>query len=229
MNFRSAMCPNCECNLKLESDSTTTFCARCGIQLQAQDAFVYYDLKNGDGVDIDKIGSYSLLFKCGREFLEQKKHDLADACFVNMLKSEPDDYQIWKLRALSWESRVVNDYRKAFYEYKRGGTQADRGRTETGRGGIEKSGSDFLRGGVLTENKEFLDKYREYCNNAVRCCPADMAEELADEFNDRIRSHFDIAYRAYKRDRRNSTAYALLAAGSFFALAAVALKSCGTT
>ena len=84
MMFRSAMCPNCDSNIKLDADCDVIFCAVCGIKLQARDAFVYYDLKTGGATDIENIGSYSLLLKCGTEFLEQGKHDLAEACFMNI-------------------------------------------------------------------------------------------------------------------------------------------------
>ena len=198
--FRSAMCPNCENNLKIDSESESIFCAICGIQMEARDAFVYYDLKTGDEAAINEINSYKLLLKCGAGFLEEGKHALADACFANILKNAPDDYQIWKLRAQAWESRIVNEFRKPFYEYSR-------------------------KGG-LVENKEYLETYREYCGNAVRNSPGEMAGGLAEEFNDRIRSHFDLAYRAYKHDKRRSATLAALAAASLFLLAALALNSC---
>jgi len=168
--------------------------------MDARDAFVYYDLKTGGESEIREIGSHKLLLKCGTDFFEQGKYDLAEACFANILTNAPDDYRIWKLRAFNWESRVVNDFKKSFYEY-------------TPRGG-------------LTEKKEYMDKYREFCDSAVRYCPGDMADGLAEEFNDRIRNHFDFAYRAYKLDRRRSAAFAAFSAASLFALAAVALRSC---
>jgi len=200
MVFRSAMCPNCDSNLKLDSESESIFCAACGIQIQARDAFVYYELKTGGEAAINEIGSYKILLKCGADFLEDGKYDLADACFANILKNAPDDYQIWKLRAHAWESRIVNEYRKSFYEYRR-------------------------KGG-LVENKEYLETYREYCDNAVRNSPGDTAGDLAEEFNDRIRSHFNIAFKAYKLDKRRSATLAALAAASLFLLAALALNSC---
>ena len=198
--FRSAMCPNCDSLMKIDSESEEVFCSGCGIQLRAQDAFVYHDLKTGGETDISKVTNYSLLLKCGTGFLEQKKHDLADACFANILKNNPDDYQVWKLRALAWESRVVNEYKKSFYEYSR-------------NGGIK-------------ENKRLIGKYREYCEQAVRHCPGEDSGALAEEFNDHIRAHFNIAHRAYKLEKRKSTTYAALAALSLFALAALALGTC---
>ena len=200
MMFRSAMCPNCDSLIKLDSESDNIYCANCGIQLQAQDAFMYYELKTGGETDIEAAGGYQILMKCGTDFLEQKKHDQADACFANILKNAPDDYQAWKLRALAWESRVVNEYKKSFYEFSR------------------KNG--------LVESKEYLAKYKEYCDNAVRCCPGDIADELAGEFNDHIRSHFDIAYRAYRREKRKSAAFTALMAASAFCLVALALNAC---
>ena len=201
MMFRSAMCPNCDSLIKLDSDSETIFCANCGIQLQAEDAFVYYELKTNGSVDaIGKVDSYKLLAKCGAEYLAQQKHDLAEACFSNILKNAPDDYQIWKLRALAWESRVVNEYHKSFYE--------------------------FSRTGGFVENKDYINKFREYCENAVRYCPTDLAEELAGEFNEHIRGHFNIAHRAYKLEKRRSAIYTALMSVSFLALAALALNSC---
>ena len=198
--FRSAMCPNCDNLVKIDSESETIFCAHCGIQQKAQDAFVYYELKTGGKADIGAIDSYSILLKCGAEFLEQKKHDQADACFTNILKNSPDDYRIWKLKALAWESRVVNDYKKSFYE--------------------------FSRKGGLTENKKYLEKYREFCDNAVRHCPGDISGDLAEEFNDHIRGHFSIAYRAYKNEKRKSAIFTALVTVSMFSLAALALNSC---
>ena len=200
MMFRSAMCPNCDSLIKLDSESENIFCANCGIQLQAQDAFMYYELKTGGEMDLDATGSYNILLKCGTDFLEQKKHDQADACFANILKNAPEDYQVWKLRALAWESRVVNEYNRSFYTYS------------------SKDG--------LAENKEYLAKYREYCENAVRYCPGDIADEFADEFNEHIRSHFSIAYRAYKRDKRRSAMFTVLTGGAIFSLAALALNAC---
>ena len=200
MMFRSGMCPNCDSLIKIDSESENIFCASCGIQLQAQDAFVYYDLKTSGEADINLVGSYKVLLKCGTDFLEQKKHDQAEACFAGILKNAPDDYQVWKLRALTWESRVVNEYNKSFYEF------------------------DNKKG--LVENKEYLDRYREYCDNAVRHCPSGMADELAEEFNDHIRGHFNIAHRAYKHEKRRSTAFAALAAAAMFGLAALALNAC---
>ncbi|MCL2059115.1 MAG: hypothetical protein FWH01_08690 [Oscillospiraceae bacterium] len=200
MMFRSAMCPNCDSFIKLDSESESIYCAKCGIQMQAQDAFVYYELKTGGKPDIGAIGSYSILLKCGTGFLEQQKHDLADACFANILKNAPDDYQIWKLRALTWESQVVNEYKKSFYEFSR------------------KNG--------LVENKEYIEKYREYCDNAVRHSPGEISDELAEEFNDHIRGHFNIAYRAYKLEKRRSTTFTALTAASMLALVALALNAC---
>ena len=194
------MCPNCDNLIKLDSDIENIFCPVCGIQMQARDAFTYYDLKTGGEKEINAAGSYNVLMKCGTDFLEQKKHDQADACFAGVLKSTPDDYQAWKLRALAWESRVVNEYNKSFYDYNR-------------------------KGG-LSENKEYLDKYREYCDNAVRCSPGEISDELAGEFNDHIKSHFNIAYRAYKRDKRRSTMFTALTGGVLFGLAALALNAC---
>jgi len=194
------MCPNCDANIKIDADSQTAFCAKCGIQLQSQDAFVYYELKKGGEPDVGNIGSYKLLIKCGTEFLEQGKHDLADACFANILKNAPDDYQVWKLRALTLESRVVNEHHASFYEYN--------------------------KDGGLKENKAYIDKYRELCGNAVRHCPAESAEALAEEFNDRIRAHFNIAYRAYKQERRRTLKFVVLASSALLLLSALALNSC---
>ena len=200
MMFRSAMCPNCDSMIKLDSESESIFCAICGIQMQAQDAFVYYDLKTNGKPDINAVDSYKILIKCGTEYLEQKKHDLADACFANILKTSPDDYQVWKLRALTLESRVVNEKNKSFYE--------------------------FNRNGGLVENKGYLAKYKEYCNNAVRHCPGEEADDLAEEFNDHIRSHFNIAYRAYKAEKRKSRTFAVLALATMLSLATLALNAC---
>jgi len=194
------MCPNCESQLKVDSDSETVFCANCGIQLQARDAFVYYDLKSGGNVDIDGIGSYSLLLKCGAGFFERGEYDKSDACFENMLKLAPDDYQVWKLRAKTWEAKVVNELKNSFYTYsKKGG---------------------------LKENKEYLTRYKELCDNAVRHSPSGTADELAEEFNDRIREHFELAHRAYRNDRRKSASFSALAAAALITLIAVALHSC---
>ena len=198
--FRSAMCPNCDGLMKLDSESENVFCAGCGIQLQAQDAFVYFDLKTGGEADISKVTNVGLLMKCGKDFLEQKKHDLADACFSNILKKFPEDYQVWKLSAFSWESRIINEYRELFYEY-------------------DKVGG-------LKEKKAYLSKYRELCGNAVRHCPGELAGGLAEEFNDHIRSHFNIAHKAYIKEKRKANKYALLAALSFVAVAALMLSYC---
>ena len=198
--FRSAMCPNCDAKLKLDSDSETIFCSNCGIQLQAEDAFVYYELKTGNAAAIDSVTSSSILLKSGRDFLGQGKHDLADACFEGVLKNAPSDYQVWKLRAIAWESRVVNEYHKSFYRYSK-----------------EKG---------VVENKEYIEKYRGFCDNAIHNCPSDIASELAEEFNDRIRAHFDLAYRAYKADKRKSSTYVLLTAATAFVVIAITLRSC---
>ena len=193
------MCPNCDSTIKLDSESESIFCVNCGIQMQAQDAFVYYDLKTSNKPDIDAVSSQKILLKCGTEFLEKQKHDLADACFANILKNSPDDYQVWKLRALTWESRIVNEVHKSFYEFNR------------------KSG--------ITENKEYLAKYKEYCDNAVRHCPGEEAGALAEEFNDHIRSHFNIAYRVYKSEKRRSATFAILTLSTLLALAALAFNA----
>ena len=194
------MCPNCDNFIKLDSESESFYCAHCGIQLDSRDAFVYYDLKTGGEPDMDGIDSFKLLMRCSAGYLEQKKYEQADSCYEKILKLAPDDYRIWKLRALAWESRVINEYHKSFYEF----------RKENG----------------VVENKEYLAKFRELCGNAVRHCPGDMAGELAEEFNERVRGHFDIAYRAYKLEKRRTTAYTLLAGATLFALAAMALNAC---
>ena len=200
MQFQSAQCPNCDSLMKIDSESENVFCAACGIQLPARDAFVYFQLKNGGETDIENVANASLLLKCGVDFLDQKKHDLADACFANVLNQNPDDYQAWKLRAAAWESRVVNEFRESFYEYS--------------------------RTGGLKENKDYVGKYREFCDNAVRCCPADMAGDLADEFNDHIRGHFNVAHQAYRTEKRKSAMFKVLAVLSMFSLAALAIGSC---
>jgi len=194
------MCPNCDSVLKIDSESESTYCAKCGIQMQAEDAFVYYELKTGGEADINEIDSYRILLKCGTDFFDRQEYDRADACFANIIKAAPDNYQIWKLRATTWEAKVINQLQKSFYRYDR------------------KIG--------LIENKEYLDKYKEYCENAVRCSPGELAGELASEFNEHIRGHFNIAYRAYKNDKRRNTAYTILTASALFAVAAIALNAC---
>ena len=198
MIFRSAMCPNCDSLIKIDSESGTIFCANCGIQLQAEDAFVYYELKtNGSEELINGLESYNLLAKLGTDYLSQKKYGLAEACFANILKNHPDDYQIWKLRALNWESQAVNEFHKPFYEY------------------------DKKRG--LVENKEYVAKFREYSEKAVQYCPGGMEGELAEELNDHVRGHFNIAHRAYAREKRKVAPRAALTGAALFALAALIL------
>jgi tetratricopeptide (TPR) repeat protein len=187
--------------MKLDSAKPTVFCANCGTQMQAEDAFVYYDLKTKGSADISGVESYKMLARFGTAFLEQKKHDLADSCFAKILAQAPDDYQVWRLRALTWESRVVNEFSKAFYAFD-------------------------AKKAVLVENKEYLATYKEYCDNAVRYCPSELAAELAEEFNGHIRDHFSIAFRAYKKERRRNTLTAAAAVSTLLALAALALRAC---
>jgi len=200
MVFRSAMCPNCDSIIKLDSESGSIFCANCGIRLNAEDAFVYYELKTGGEPDVGKIDGYKLLMSCAANCLEQKKFKLADDCLEKLLRISPDDYQIWKMRAMTWESRVIDEFKKSFYEYSR------------------KNG--------FKENREYIDRYREYCDNAVRNSPANVSRALADEFNERIRSHFKIAHKAYKKEKHKSFIYALIVTISAVGLAALALNSC---
>ena len=202
MMFRSGMCPNCDTVLKLDSTSEIVFCTRCGSQLNAEDAFVLFDLKEANGAaDLNKLENYNMLIKSGKMFLQQKKHDLADACFRKILEMSPDDYSVWKLRALMWESKVVNEFNKSFYTYNREKKQ-------------------------LIENKEYLDVYKEYCDNAVKYCPTDMSEQLAEEYNDRIRDHFDIALKAYKKEKYSTMRIQMIAVLIFLILTAMILQAC---
>jgi tetratricopeptide (TPR) repeat protein len=202
MMFRAAMCLSCDNIMKVDSTSETIYCTRCGSQFDAEDAFVFYELKTKGETDVSRLDGYNMLLRCGMVFLEQKKHDMADACFQKILDKHPDDCQAWKLRALAWESKIVNEFRKTFYTY-------DYGRRE------------------LVENKEYLDKYKEYCQNAVRCSPADMSAGLAEEFNDRIRGHFGLAMKALKKERRRMAAVLSSATLILFVLVTMAFRSCG--
>ncbi|MDR1439792.1 MAG: hypothetical protein LBJ10_07235 [Clostridiales bacterium] len=188
--------------MKVDSTSQTIFCTRCGSQFDAQDAFVFYELKTKGETDLSKLEGYNMLLRCGMAFLEQKKHDMADSCFAKLLDKHPDDCQAWKLRAMAWESKVVNELRKTFYTY-------DYGKKE------------------LIENKEYLDKYKEFCQNAVKCSPADMSGELAEEFNDRIRGHFSLAHRALKKERRRAALILSSATLLLMVLVTIAFRSCG--
>jgi hypothetical protein len=187
--------------MKLESKSATIFCVNCGTQMQAEDAFVFYELKTGSVTDVEDVESIKVLRRCAMDSLKGKKYELADSCFAKILKSMPDDYQIWRLRALAVESEVVNGMGKAFYEYN-----------------PKKSG--------LVENGGYLKKYKEYCANAVKHCPRDESEALAEEFNDHIREHFSIAHRIYKRERRRAILYKVFVGAALLILSALALHAC---
>ena len=203
MMFRSAMCPSCDNLMKLDSDAESVFCSHCGSRMSAEDAFVYYDLKNSGGAEPDRIEGYDMLYTCGKSFLEQKKHDSADSCFVKMLDIKPDDYTIWRLRAMNWESKVVFELKSLFYRY-------DTDRKE------------------LIENKDYLSTYKEYCDNAVRFSPSELAETLAEEFNDRIREHFSVALKAFNKEKRSRMLVQVAVIAAVFLVVVMMFQMCGT-
>ncbi|MCL2146742.1 MAG: hypothetical protein FWH52_02940 [Synergistaceae bacterium] len=186
--------------MKVDSSSKTIFCTRCGSQLESEDAFVYFDLKHADKFDLDAVNSYELLLACGKSLLADQRYDQADLCFQKAADQKPDSYYIWKLRAFVWESKVVNEHKGSFYSYDRKSKE-------------------------LVENKEYIDRYKELCQTAVRHCPSDSSDELAEEFNDRIREHFAIAVRAYKEERNRQRYMAIVIALIIFCLIAFGLRS----
>ena len=177
MLFRSAMCPNCDCIMKVDSASKTIFCTRCGSQFTADDAFMFHDLRHADKIDLDDANNYKVLVSSGKSLLEEGRYDQAERCFQKAVEQMPDDYYIWKLRAFTLESKLVNELRQSFYIY-------DKEKKE------------------LIENGKYLEQYKALCNEAVRYSPSDLCDEMAEEFNDRIREHFNIARKAFENDRK---------------------------
>ena len=103
---------------------------------------------------------------------------------------------------MNWESKVVFEHKSLFYLY------------------------DANRKEVL-ENKNYLSIYKEFCGNAVKNAPVEISQTIAEEFNDRIREHFSIAFKAFKKEKRNWT---LLQAASIlvvFVLIVLLFRNCG--
>ena len=187
MHFRSAMCPNCDCIMKVDSASKTIFCTRCGSQVDAEGAFYFHDLRHADKIDFGDVDGAGLLVASGKSLLEEGRYDDADICFQKAIEQTPDDYYIWKLRAFTLESKVVNGFKQSFYIF-------------------NKEKKDVV------ENGKYLEQYKELCQTAVRYCPSDMTHDLAEEFNDRIREHFHIARRAFDEERKKYRLIVLAAA-----------------
>ena len=203
MYFRSAMCSICDCIMKIDSSSETMFCSGCGNRHDAEGAFIYYDLKHADSFDADTVNSVSMFVKSGRTLLDQGKYDQADLCFQKAIELTPEDYYLWKLRAFTLESKVVNELRQSFYTYNK-------------------------KTNGLVEAKEHLDQYKELCHTAVKLSPSDISDELAEEFNDRIREHFNIAMKAYMKARKRYRTIVITAALVLFLIIAIGFKACQT-
>ena len=201
MMFRSAMCPSCDNLLKIDSNAETVFCSRCGSQMGAEDAFVYYELKTSGVAELSNLEGYNMLITCGTSLLEQKKHDGADSCFRKILIDEPEDYAVWRLRAMTWESRVVFEFKSQFYLY-----------------------DDTTK--EVVENKDYLSVYKELCNNAVRHSPEELSHTLAEEFNNRIRGHFNIALKAFKKEKQKRRLLQTASVLGAFILILILFRNC---
>jgi len=187
--------------MKVDSSSKIIYCTRCASQWEAENAFVFYDLRHADQFDIDAVDSCEMLVTCGKALLEQKRYDQADLCFLKASEQEPENYYIWRLRAFILESKVVNELKQSFYLFDK-----------------EKK--------VLVENSEYLNRYKELCKTAVRHCPSDMSGDLAEEFNDRIREHFNLAFIAYDEERKKRRNIIITAALILFCAIAIGLRTC---
>jgi tetratricopeptide (TPR) repeat protein len=187
--------------MKVNSASESIFCTRCGSQIDAEDAYFYYDLKHADQVDIDSVNSYDMLVAGGKTLLEQRKYDRAELCFQKASEQEPENYFIWKLRAYTLESMVVNQLKQSFYYY-------DKAKKE------------------VIENKPYIDQYKDFCQTAVRNCPSELSEELAEEFNDRLREHFSIAMTPFNEVRKRHRSIVITAAMVVFCVIALGLRAC---
>jgi len=197
------MCPNCDNVMKLDAAQENAYCTRCGARVRAEDAFVFYELKaRGEGGEAaaDAEGRHVLL-RSGVAFLEQGRHDLADSCFEKATLRDPDDWEAWKLRAQCWEARVLAESGKPFYAYD----------YETKE---------------LVEDTAAVERYKELCREALRCCPQEMSGALAEEVNERAREHFRLAYRAFRHERHRVRFMQLSAVLFAAILVILAYKSC---